>query len=368
MQLNLSHADVTIDKPVSPPAWALMERELIRAQTSACETFFAKYFDERGYLKCIPRWGGNDGPDDAIENLVHWPTLYVLGGSDSIMEMCKLAWVNGISSKKGRGGAFFDYDGDRYLDIYLINGSTLEAPVSGIARRNALYRNQLNGTFRDVTEAAGVGDTAWGMGCVSADYDNDGHVDLYVTNYGPNRLYRHEGDGRFADISGFAGVDDSRWSTGAAFGDYDLDGDLDLYVANYVDFNPDLQRENRPFCQWKSVDVFCGPRSLQGAADRLYRNDGNGRFVEVTAEAGVEDGDETTDLLLCSVTMTWTAGPICSSPMTRLPICSTTTVATDHFARCPWRPVWPTTTRERARPEWERLSATSMETVFLIFS
>jgi hypothetical protein len=92
MPLNLNHADVTIDTPTAPPAWALMERELIRAQTRACETFFAKYFDERGYLKCIPRWGGNDGPDDAIENLWHWPALYVLGGSDSLMDMCKLAW------------------------------------------------------------------------------------------------------------------------------------------------------------------------------------------------------------------------------------------------------------------------------------
>ena len=92
MPLNLNHADLTIDTPCTPPAWALMERELIRVQTRACEVFFAKYFDERGYLKCIPRWGGNDGPDDAIENLVHWPTLYLLGGSDSLMEMCKLAW------------------------------------------------------------------------------------------------------------------------------------------------------------------------------------------------------------------------------------------------------------------------------------
>ena len=90
MSLNLNHADLTIDTRCTPPVWALMERELIRAQTRACETFFAKYFDERGYLKCIPRWGGNDGPDDAIENLVHWPTLYLLGGADSLMEMCKL--------------------------------------------------------------------------------------------------------------------------------------------------------------------------------------------------------------------------------------------------------------------------------------
>ena len=192
-----------------------------------------------------------------------------------------------ILEAKGGGVTFLDYDGDGHLDLYLVNGSTLEK--TGPARRNALYRNQGDGTFAEVTAAAAVGDTAWGMGCVAADYDNDGDIDLYVTNYGPNRLYRNEGDGRFVEVGPAAGVDDSRWSTGTAFGDYDRDGDLDLYVANYVDFNPNLNREDRPFCQWKSVDVFCGPRSLQGAADRLYRNEGDGRFLEVTVRAGVED-------------------------------------------------------------------------------
>ena len=211
-----------------------------------------------------------------------------------------LDWVHGsggpekwhIVEAKGGGGAFFDYDGDGYVDIYLVNGSKLETHASGIPRHNALYRNQTDGTFGDVTEAAGVGDTGWGMGCVAADYDNDSDADLYVTNYGTNRFYRNEGDGHFSEISGFAGVGDSRWSTGAAFGDYDLDGDLDLYVVNYVNFDPHLERENRPFCQWKSVDVFCGPRSLGGAADRLYRNEGDGRFLEATADARVEDKNE----------------------------------------------------------------------------
>ena len=194
-----------------------------------------------------------------------------------------------ILEAKGGGGAFFDYDGDGFIDIYLVNGSSLEPDTGGPSRRNALYRNQGDGTFGDVTAAAGVGDPGWGMGCVAADYDNDSDIDLYVTNYGPNRLYRNEGDGRFAEVSGSTGVDDSRWSTGAAFGDYDLDGDLDLYVANYVDFDPGLRRENRPFCQWKSVDVFCGPRSLKSAADVLYRNENDGRFTDVTAAAGIED-------------------------------------------------------------------------------
>ena len=192
-----------------------------------------------------------------------------------------------ILEAKGGGAAFLDYDGDGYLDIYLVNGSTLEGAGEGPPRRNVLYRNLGNGSFSEVTAA--VGDTGWGMGCVAADYDNDGDTDLYITNYGPNRLYRNEGMGQFTDVTLAAGVEDPQWSTGAAFGDYDLDGDLDLYVANYVDFDPDLPRQNRPFCQWKSMDVFCGPRSLRGAADRLYRNEGNGRFVDVTLSAGVED-------------------------------------------------------------------------------
>ena len=194
-----------------------------------------------------------------------------------------------ILEAKGGGAAFLDYDGDGYLDIYLVNGSTLERTGHVSPLDNALYRNTGGGRFADVTAAAAANDTSWGMGCVAADYDNDGNADLYITNYGANRLYRNGGDGRFADATVSAGVGDDRWSTGAAFGDYDLDGDLDLYVANYVDFDPDIRREDRPFCQWKSVDVFCGPRSLRGATDRLYRNEGDGRFVDKTADAGVED-------------------------------------------------------------------------------
>ena len=194
-----------------------------------------------------------------------------------------------ILEAKGGGAAFLDYDGDGYLDIYLVNGSTLERTGHVPPLDNALYRNTGGGRFADATAAAAANDTSWGMGCVAADYDNDGNADLYITNYGSNRLYRNRGDGRFEDATVSADVGDDRWSTGAAFGDYDLDGDLDLYVANYVDFNPDIRREDRPFCQWKSVDVFCGPRSLRGAADRLYRNEGDGRFVDKTADAGVED-------------------------------------------------------------------------------
>ena len=197
-----------------------------------------------------------------------------------------------ILEAKGGGAAFLDYDDDGYLDLYLVNGANLEAHPTEPPRRNALFRNLGNGTFADVTAAAGVGDSEWGMGCVAADYDNDGDTDLYVTNYGPNRLYRNEGNGTFTEVAQTAGVDDPQWGTGAAFGDYDRDGDLDLYLANYVDFDPELERQDRPFCQWKSMDVFCGPLSLRGAADRLYRNEGKGKFTDITTSAGIADHDD----------------------------------------------------------------------------
>ena len=189
---------------------------------------------------------------------------------------------NYIVESKGGGGAFFDYDSDGWLDIYLVNGSRLGDQTEP-APANALYRNQGNGTFADHTLTAGVGDTAWGMGCAAADFDNDGDSDLYVTNYGPNTLYRNQGDGTFHDISRTAGVDLDGWSTSATFGDYDLDGDLDLYVAQYLEFSPATAPPRGGM--WKGVLVFTGPLGLQGTQDVLYRNEGDGTFVDITRKA-----------------------------------------------------------------------------------
>ena len=144
------------------------------------------------------------------------------------------------------GVAFVDYDDDGWIDIYLVNGGTLDAPGVGAPRpRDRLYRNNGDGTFSDVTSDAGLGDSSWGMGVAVADVDNNGYDDIYVTNYGPNHLYLNGGDGTFrnADIAELEG---DEWSSSASFGDYDADGDVDLYVTNYLEFDPqDLPEDSQ---------------------------------------------------------------------------------------------------------------------------
>ena len=183
------------------------------------------------------------------------------------------------------GSAFFDYDNDGDVDLYIANGSSFDGFEEGQHPRNALYRNDGSGLFHDVTASASVGDTSWSMGCAVSDYDNDGDADLYVSNYGRNTLYQNEGNGTFVDATDAAGVGDRRWGTGVAFADYDRDGDADLYVANYVDFS--LEYESPIPCLWKNVSVYCGPVGLLPAADVLYRNEGDGTFVDVTKTAGL---------------------------------------------------------------------------------
>ena len=139
----------------------------------------------------------------------------------------------------GCGVALLDYDGDGWLDIFLVNGTTLEGFPPGQEPTNHLYRNRRDGTFEDVTERAGLVHGGWGQGACAGDYDNDGHQDLFVTYYGQNRLYHNRGDGTFEDVTGRAGLVDkrTRWGTGCAFLDYDHDGKLDLFVANYIDLD-----------------------------------------------------------------------------------------------------------------------------------
>jgi hypothetical protein len=197
-----------------------------------------------------------------------------------------------IIETTGTGVAIFDYDNDGWLDIFLVNGTTLEGLPREKAATNHLYRNNHDGTFTDVTKAAGlVGPPGWGQGVCVGDYDNDGWEDLYVTYYGKNRLY-HNNKGVFtevADKSGTAGSGKS-WGTGCAFIDYDRDGLLDLVVANYVDF--DLATAPSPgeraSCVWKGVPVMCGPRGLPPAKNILYHNLGGGKFADVTTKAHID--------------------------------------------------------------------------------
>ena len=186
---------------------------------------------------------------------------------------------------KGGGVGFFDADGDGDVDAYLLSGSAFEALDPRPS--NSLYRNDGGARFVDVTAASGLGDTSWSMGCAAADFDNDGDADIYVTNYGPNRLFRNAGDGVFADITGAAGVGDAHWGTGAAWGDYDRDGDVDLYAANFVRFVKDFRPRAMEYCMWKGVEVFYGPEAYSGDADVLYRNEGDGTFVDVSDASGV---------------------------------------------------------------------------------
>ncbi|HJP29673.1 MAG TPA: CRTAC1 family protein [Candidatus Latescibacteria bacterium] len=182
------------------------------------------------------------------------------------------------------GSAFFDYDGDGDVDLYLPNGSRLVAPPVPHPE-NKLFRNRGDGGFDDVTVAAGVGDTAWAMGCAVADVDNDGHQDLYVTNFGPNRLYMNRGDSTFVEGGAVSGTDHAGFSTGASFGDIDLDGDLDLHVANYQVF--DLDFKSPIPCVWRGLDVFCGPKGQRPQANVFYLNDGDGTFSDATEAAGL---------------------------------------------------------------------------------
>jgi hypothetical protein len=188
-----------------------------------------------------------------------------------------------IVEAKGGGSALVDFDNDGNLDIYWVNGATFADLQTGAG--NVLYRNAGDATFTDVTATAGVAGRGWGMGAVSADYDNDGRADLYITCLQDNILYHNNGDGTFDDVSIKAGVTAPNWSAGAAFGDYDHDGDLDLYVAHYVTF--DSSEVGPLSAQWKGVDVFSGPLGLVPAADVFYRNNGDATFDDATQATGL---------------------------------------------------------------------------------
>jgi len=190
----------------------------------------------------------------------------------------------------GAGVAVLDVDADGWLDVFLVNGTTLAGFPRGAAPSNHLYRNKRDGTFEDVTRRAGLVQTGWGQGACAGDYDNDGFDDLFVTYWGQNRLYHNRGDGTFDDVTVAAGLAAARrrWGAGCAFLDYDRDGRLDLFAANYIDF--DLASAPVPesgLCRYKGIPVACGPPGLPGGKNVLYRNTGTGTFADVSDRAGI---------------------------------------------------------------------------------
>ena len=195
-----------------------------------------------------------------------------------------------VESMSG-GVLLIDYDRDGFPDIYFTNAPTVDMAIKGQTARGALYHNNRDGTFTDVTDKAGLATPCYAMGGAVGDYNNDGWPDLYLTCIGGNKLFRNNGDGTFSDVTKQAGVGDGRWSTGAAFGDYDGDGYLDLMVTNYVDFHLDdlPQFGSAPNCKYRGIDVQCGPRGLKGAGDVLFHNNRDGTFTDVSKAAGVDD-------------------------------------------------------------------------------
>jgi len=196
-----------------------------------------------------------------------------------------------VESMSG-GVALIDYDDDGWPDIYFTNSYTVEMALRGEKSRSALYRNNHDGTFTDVTDKAGVGYPCWAMGAVVGDYNNDGRPDLLVSCFGGVVLYKNNGDGTFSDVTKSAGLGgDHLWATGAAFGDYDGDGWADLFVSHYVDF--DLQHMqafgSTDTCKYIGIDVQCGPRGMKGSPDSLYHNNGDGTFSDVSKASGVDD-------------------------------------------------------------------------------
>ncbi len=229
---------------------------------------------------------GNDGSQPDVPRFVDVareagliePVIY--GGVDS---------KRYIIETNGSGVAFIDYDGDGWMDILTLSGSRLEGFSGSSEPVNRLYRNERDGTFSDVTAKSGLGRSGWASGVCAGDFDNDGRDDLYLTYWGRNVLYRNNGDGGFSDVTRRARLDfeETRWGSGCTFIDYDRDGDLDLFVSNYLTFDLEKAPARGANCVWKGIPVNCGPKGLPFARNWFYRNDGDGSFTDVSKESGI---------------------------------------------------------------------------------
>jgi hypothetical protein len=213
---------------------------------------------------------------------------------EDVTDKANLKFVNSFGEQKlssvlesaGQGCAWFDYNNDGLLDLYVLSGRYLDGVTDhskpdGKDATNHLYRNNGDGTFTDVTQEAGVGGKGFAMGVTVGDYDNDGYEDIYVTNWNSAILYHNNGDGTFTDVTEKAGVQNNRWGIGAAFVDYDRDGKLDLFVGNYLKFDPKVKKV------FYSAEAFAGPLDYEGDANRLFHNNGDGTFTDVSERAGI---------------------------------------------------------------------------------
>lgn len=244
----------------------------------------------------VAAWSQATGKSAETSSAITYPQLVDITNSTKIqfthVSSPDLRYI--MESMSG-GVALIDYDRDGWPDIYFTNAPTVEMALHGQKARNALYHNNRDGTFTDVTDKAGVAYPCWANGAVVGDYNNDGWPDLLVTCYGGVVLYRNNGDGTFTDATKSAGLGgDTLYATGAAFGDYDGDGFDDLFVAHYVD----VDLEHLPVfgsgktCKYLGIEVQCGPRGLKGSPDNLYHNNGDGTFTDVSKAAGVDDPDK----------------------------------------------------------------------------
>ena len=214
-------------------------------------------------------------------------------GLAAFRNTCGSATKDYLVETLGGGVALFDYNNDGLVDVFLVNGSSLEALKNPSVNPSSsrLFRNNGDGTFTDVTKESGLVNQGWGVGVTVGDYDNDGHRDVFISNFGINALFHNNGNGTFTNVTKEVGLEGGNWSTGCAWGDYDRDGRLDLYVARYVDFQVGQMPTpgTNTYCNYRGVPVACGPRGLPGLPDLIYHNEGNGRFREVSQEIGVRD-------------------------------------------------------------------------------
>jgi len=272
----------------------LTRRALMRLGVGTATYFAAQDLVAQGIAthtaKPLPRAAPSGRPFDA-----HFIDVAASAGLKAPVTYGGLETNKYIIESTGCGCAFIDYDNDGWMDLFVLCGTRLEgAPPEAT---NRLYKNNRDGTFTDVTDKAGLRSIGWASGVCVGDYNNDGFDDIFCTYFGQNILYRNNGDGTFTDVTKTAGLweAEQRWGAGCTFLDFDRDGHLDLFVSNYVRFS--LEHAPAPgensSCQWKGIPVECGPRGLVTGKHSLYRNNGDGTFTDLTQKAGIAKSAQT---------------------------------------------------------------------------